>query len=205
MGQEKYHNGFKVTLHPELLNKPFEWKRPKRIFVNSMSDLFHEKVPKEFVIEVFKIMSKAKQHQFQVLTKRSDRLAKLAPHLPWPGNIWMGVTVENKDYLHRIEHLLQAPAAIRFISFEPLLGPVSGFDPDGIDWVVVGGESGPNARPIKKRWAREIRDTCVGNGVPFFFKQWGGCFKKKNRRQLDGRFWNQYPKLRSGGGLHLLP
>lgn len=194
MGQEKYQNGFKVTLHPELLSKPFEWKNPKRIFVNSMSDLFHENVPEEFVIEVFKVIGKAEQHEFQVLTKRSRRLAELASILPWSENVWMGVTVETQDYLHRVDHLLDTTAFVKFISFEPLLGPVGDFDPTGIDWVIVGGESGAGARPMKRRWVREIRDKCIDVGVPFFFKQWGCCFKKEIGRKLDGRFWNQYPK-----------
>ena len=168
MGQAKYTNGFQVTLHPELLEKPFEWKKPRRIFVNSMSDLFHDEVPTKFIQDVFRVMREAKQHQFQVLTKRSTKLAELAPSLTWAENIWMGVTIETKKYLYRIDHLLETPAAIKFISFEPLLGPVGIFNPKGIDWVIVGGESGTSARPMKKKWAREVRDKCLSARSPSF-------------------------------------
>jgi protein gp37 len=193
MGQEKYANGFEVTLHPEVLEKPLMWRKSRRIFVNSMSDLFHEKVPVKFIKKVFKVMRKAEHHQFQVLTKRSERLAELAPDLPWADNIWMGVTVETKGFLQRIAHLQETEAAIKFISFEPLLGPVSDFNPTGIDWVIVGGESGPGARPMDTEWATEIRDTCLAAGVAFFFKQWGGRNKKAAGCLLDGRIWNEYP------------
>jgi protein gp37 len=197
MGQSKYQNGFKVTLHPELLEKPLEWKKPRRIFVNSMSDLLHDEVPNKFINRAFKAMREAKQHQFQVLTKRSERLAKLAPSLPWIENIWMGVTVETKKYLYRIDHLRQTPTAIKFVSFEPLLGPVTNFDPAGVDWVIVGGESGPGARPMEEEWVTEIRDKCVDTGVAFFFKQWGGRNKKVAGCVLNGKTWNEYPAYRS--------
>ncbi len=197
MGQAKYVNGFEVTLHPEVLDKPLMWRKPSRVFVNSMSDLFHEEVPKKFIRKVFKVMGEAGHHQFQVLTKRSERMAELAADLPWTDNIWMGVTVENQKYLHRIDHLRQTPAATKFISFEPLLGPVSDFDPAGIDWVIVGGESGPGARPMEEEWVTEIRDKCVDAGVAFFFKQWGGRNKKAAGCLLDGRVWNEYPDTES--------
>ena len=197
MGQAKYAKGFEVTLHPEVLDKSLMWRKPSRIFVNSMSDLFHKEVPRKFVRKVFKVMRKAGQHQFQVLTKRSERLAELALDLRWADNIWMGVTVEKQKYLHRIDHLLDTPAATKFISFEPLLGPVSSFDPAGIDWVIVGGESGPGARPMAEGWVAEIRDKCVDAGVAFFFKQWGGRNKKAAGCLLDGRVWNEYPDTES--------
>ena len=193
MGQAKYVKGFDVTLHPEVLDKPLMWRKPSRIFVNSMSDLFHKEVPKKFIHKVFKVMGEASQHQFQVLTKRSERMAELAPDLPWTDNIWMGVTVEEQKYLHRIDHLRQTPAATKFISFEPLLGPVSDFDPTGIHWVIVGGEFCPGARPMEQEWVSEIRDKCVDAGVAFFFKQWGGRKKMAARCLLDGRVWNEYP------------
>jgi len=193
MGQGKYANGFEVTLHPEVLEKPLMWRKPSRIFVNSMSDLFHEEVPKKFVRQVFKVMGEAGQHQFQVLTKRSERMAELSPDLPWSDNVWMGVTVEKGKYLHRIDHLLDTPAATKFISFEPLLGPVTDFDPAGIDWVIVGGESGPGARPMEEEWVTEIRDKCVDAGVAFFFKQWGGRNKKAAGCLFFLHVWNEYP------------
>ncbi|MHC4704289.1 MAG: DUF5131 family protein, partial [Planctomycetota bacterium] len=163
------------------------------IFVNSMSDLFHRGVPLEFISRVFDVMSYASQHRFQVLTKRSGRMLQLSPNLSWPQNVWMGVTVEKADCAFRIDHLRQTPAAMKFVSFEPLLGPVPNMDLEGIDWVIVGGESGPGARPMQAEWATDIRDQCLAAGVPFFFKQWGGTNKKKNGRTLDGRIWNQTP------------
>jgi protein gp37 len=193
MGQVKYQHGFKVAIHPTHLEKPLEWKKPTRIFVNSMSDLFHKKVPVKFIQDVFKVMKKAEQHQFQVLTKRSKRMTELAPNLPWPKNVWMGVTVEAEKFLYRIDRLLETSAAIKFISFEPLLGPVNNFDPAGIDWVIVGGESGPGARPMEEKWVTEIRDKCLDAKVAFFFKQWGGRNKKVTGRLLDGRIWDEYP------------
>jgi protein gp37 len=193
MGQAKYVNGFEVTLHPDIMDKPLMWRKPSRVFVNSMSDLFHEEVPKKFVRKVFKVMGEAGQHQFQVLTKRSERMAELSPDLPWADNIWVGVTVEKGKYLHRIDHLLETPASIKFVSLEPLLGALPGFSPACLDWVIVGGESGPGARHMEAEWVTEIRDKCVDAGVAFFFKQWGGRNKKTAGCLLDGRMWNEYP------------
>jgi protein gp37 len=188
-----YANGFQVTLHPHLLQIPLRWKQPRTIFVNSMSDLFHKDVPLEFIRKIFDVMKRASLHRFQVLTKRSGRLLQLSPSLPWPKNVWMGVTVENADYASRIDYLRQIPASIKFISFEPLLGPIPDINLQGIDWVIVGGESGPGARPMQPDWATDIRDQCIAAGIPFFFKQWGGINKKKNGRTIDGRTWNQKP------------
>ena len=192
-GTRSYANGFQVTLHPHLLKMPLRWRQPRTIFVNSMSDLFHRGVDSDFISKVFSVMVEASHHRFQVLTKRSHRLLQLSGELPWPKNVWMGVTVENAACSFRIDHLRQTPAAIKFISFEPLLGPGPNIDLEGIDWVIVGGESGPGARPMQAEWAADIRDQCLAAGVPFFFKQWGGINKKKNGRTLDGRTWNQIP------------
>ena len=159
-----------------------------------MSDLFHKDVPLEFISKIFDVMRRASHHRFQVLTKRSGRLLQLSPSLSWPPNVWMGVTVENADCTYRIDNLRQTPAAIKFISFEPLLGPIPDINLEGIDWVIVGGESGPGARQMKPQWATDIRDQCIAAGIPFFFKQWGGKNKKKNGRTLDGRMWNQIPQ-----------
>jgi protein gp37 len=193
MGQMRYRNGFEVTLHPDILPYPLQWKKPQRIFVNSMSDLFHEEVPLEFIRQVFQIMAQASRHQFQILTKRAERLSQVAGDLPWTGNIWMGVSVEHEDYLDRISHLRQIPAAVRFLSLEPLLGPVDRIPLHGIDWVIVGGESGPGARNLQPEWVRSIRNQCRTHGVPFFFKQWGGFNKKAAGRTLDGRTWDAMP------------
>ena len=188
-----YVNGFRVTLHPHLLEMPLRWKQPRTIFVNSMSDLFHKDVTLEFILKIFDVMRSASHHRFQVLTKRSGRLLQLSPSLPWPPNVWMGVTVENADCTYRIDKLRQTPAAIKFISFEPLLGQIPDINLEGIDWGIVGGESGPGARLMKPEWATDIRDQFIAAGIPFFFKQWGGKNKKKNGRTLDGRTWNQKP------------
>jgi protein gp37 len=169
------------------------WRRPQTVFVNSMSDLFHEEISVEFIGEVFNVMQKAHWHRFQVLTKRGRRLEELAPRLPWPENVWMGVTVENADYISRVDCLRRTPAAIKFLSLEPLLGPLPRLDLSGIDWVIVGGESGPGARPMTEAWAVEIRDQCISQGVRFFFKQWGGVNKKKNGRILQGKMWDEMP------------
>ncbi len=193
MGSKRYMNGFSVTLHPDLVSLPLHWKKPKRIFVNSMSDLFHEEVPFEFIEEIFRTMAKARQHTFQVLTKRAERLAECATHLAWPPNVWMGVTVESGKYLHRVDLLRNIPSAIRFLSVEPLVGHPGLLNLAGIDWVIAGGESGPAARAVRKEWVETVRDQCIGSGVSFFFKQWGGVNKKKAGRLLDGRTWNQYP------------
>ena len=193
MGQPNYSNGFKLALHEESLAIPFRWKKPMNIFVNSMSDLFYEEVPIDFIESVFDVMNKAHWHRFQVLTKRSERLLDLSPQLHWASNIWMGVSVENKDYIYRIDQLRETHASIKFLSIEPMLGPLDDINLNGIDWVIVGGESGPGARPMNSSWVISVRDQCLNAGVPFFFKQWGGVNKKKAGRQLDGRTWNEMP------------
>ena len=193
MGQPNYVNGFKLTMHPQSLEKPLEWKTPQIIFVNSMSDLFHKNVPLDFIQQVFDVMKRAHWHQFQVLTKRSERLLDVSSKLEWTKNIWMGVSVENSDYTFRIDHLQNTGAKIKFISVEPLLGPIPKMKLDGIDWVIVGGESGPGARPLEREWVVDIKNQCVKARVPFFFKQWGGVQKKKAGRLLDGRTWDQMP------------
>ncbi|MBX3277512.1 MAG: phage Gp37/Gp68 family protein [Acidobacteria bacterium] len=195
MGQRNYINGFDLTLQPQALELPLRWKKPQMIFVNSMSDLFHLDVPEEFIVQVFDVMAKAHWHRFQILTKRSDRLAEISPRLPWRSNMWMGVSVESQKYTYRIDHLRQTEAHIKFLSLEPLLGPLSKLKLKKIDWVIVGGESGPGARPMKQEWARDIRDQCIQARVPFFFKQWGGVNKKKTGRILEGRTWNEMPML----------
>ncbi len=193
MGQKRYRNGFDVTLQLDIVRLPLRWREPRLIFVNSMSDLFHEKVPEPFVHAVFETMVTAHWHTFQVLTKRSERLAELAPRLPWPKNIWMGVSVESPQYVRRIRDLREVPAAVRFLSVEPLLEPIPRLPLNGVDWVIVGGESGPRCRPMDPDWVRQIRDRCIEHGVPFFFKQWGGVRKKYNGRLLDGRTWDELP------------
>jgi protein gp37 len=193
MGQDKYASGFDLTIHEDLLEQPLEWKKPKRIFVNSMSDTFHENVPVNFICRMFGVMNRAYWHQFQVLTKRSERLLELNPHLHWGDNIWMGITVEHVNYLDRIHHLRSTDAKIKFLSLEPLLSPMPDLTLDGIDWVIVGGESGPGARPMNEEWVLDIRDQCVDKGIAFFFKQWGGVNKKKAGRILAGRTWDEYP------------
>ncbi len=164
------------------------------VFVNSMSDLFHKEVPVFFIQKAFEVMRNLPQHQFQILTKRAERLAEVSRLLPWTENIWMGVSVENRDYVDRIETLRQTGAQVKFLSIEPLLGPIPELNLTGIDWVIVGGESGPGARPMKKEWVTGIRDQCLGAGVAFFFKQWGGINKKRSGRKLEGRIWNEMPK-----------
>jgi protein gp37 len=193
MGQANYKNGFRLTLQPQMLEVPLRWKTPKRIFVNSMSDLFHKDVPADYIMQVFAVMARADWHQFQVLTKRSERLQELSPVLPWPAHIWQGVSVENEGYLDRINDLRASGAAVKFLSLEPLLGPLSKLNLRGIDWVIVGGESGPCARPMREEWVIDIRDQCVRQGVAFFFKQWGGVQKSKTGRRLEGRTWDQMP------------
>ena len=201
MGQRNYANGFKLTMHEHMLELPLSWKKPRMVFVNSMSDLFHEDVPVEFIHRVFDVMSRASWHTFQLLTKRSERLLELDPEIDWPSNVWMGVSVENQDYTFRIEHLRQTSACVKFLSIEPLLGPLHTLDLEGIDWVIVGGESGPGARPMDEEWAVEIRDQCLEADVPFFFKQWGGVRKKRAGRVLRGRTWDQVPALASSGAV----
>jgi len=195
MGQPNYRNGFKVTIHPQTLRLPMHWKKPQVIFVNSMSDLFHEEVPDDFIHQVFDVMKHAHWHIFQVLTKRSERLAELAPSLQWSQNVWMGVSVENQDYAYRVSHLLQTDAATKFVSFEPLIGPIGNIELSGIGWVIVGGESGPGSRPMDKQWVIDIRNKCLDEGIRFFFKQWGGTNKKKAGRSLEGKIWNQMPMV----------
>jgi protein gp37 len=193
MGQANYRNGFELTLHPRMLELPLHWKKPKRIFVNSMSDLFHEDVPLSYIQKVFAIMGQARWHQYQVLTKRSDRLLELSTMLQWAPQIWMGVSVENYKYLHRIDDLRRTEAHVKFLSLEPLLGPLRELELRGIDWVIAGGESGPGARRVDSAWVTSIRDQCEQAAVPFFFKQWGGVHKKKTGRELEGRTWDGMP------------
>ncbi|MBP9502860.1 MAG: phage Gp37/Gp68 family protein [Candidatus Promineofilum sp.] len=193
MGQPNYANGFKLTLHEHMLERPLTWKQPMLIFVNSMSDLFHPNVPLDFIQQVFAVMRRAEWHRFQVLTKRSERLLTLNDDIAWPDNVWMGVSVENETYRFRIDHLRQTGAQIKFLSLEPLLGPLPLLDLKSIDWVIVGGESGPGARPMSGEWVVDIQQQCLRAGVPFFFKQWGGTSKKKSGRLLEGRTWNQMP------------
>ena len=194
-GMAKYRNGFDVTLHPDTLEIPLRWRKPRSIFVNSMSDLFHDEVPDEFIAQVFDVMTRAHWHRYQVLTKRPERAASLNSQLPWPDQVWMGTSVESQDYIHRIDRLRETDAVIKFLSLEPLLGPLPNLDLNGIDWVIVGGESGPGARPMQADWARDIRDQCLDAGVPFHFKQWGGVFKKRHGRTLDGRTWDETPAV----------
>jgi protein gp37 len=193
MGNPNYENGFKLTLHEHVLELVLRWKKPQMIFVNSMSDIFHQDVPVAFIKRIFDVMQRASWHQFQVLTKRSERLLELADTLPWPSHVWMGVSVENKDYTYRIDHLRQTPAQIKFLSLEPLIGPLHSLNLKGMHWVIVGGESGPGARPIQRSWVIDIRNQCHKAGVPFFFKQWGGVNKKRAGRELEGRTWDAMP------------
>jgi len=193
MGQANYANGFKLTLQEQALELPLQWRKPRTVFVNSMSDLFHKDVPTSFIHRVFDVMRKAYWHQFQVLTKRADRLQLMSKELTWAPNIWMGVSVENQDYSFRIDHLRQTTAHIKFLSLEPLLGPLPNLNLRGIDWVIVGGESGPGARLMKPEWVRDIRTQCHKAKVAFFFKQWGGVHKSKTGRELDNRTWDDLP------------
>ena len=194
MGNPRYKNGFAVTLHEDLLNIPLKWKKPSKIFVNSMSDLFHEDIPFEYIQKVFRIMNLANQHVFQILTKRAERMVELAPYLSWAPNIWMGVTVEDNDNKGRIDLLRQVPANVRFISFEPLIGKVNEPDLTNIDWAIVGGESGSSSRPIEIEWVLHLKEVCELHDVAFYFKQWGGKNKKKAGRLLLGRTWDAYPE-----------
>jgi protein gp37 len=195
MGQPNYSEGFKLSLHEHALELPLKWRTPKTIFVNSMSDLFQAGVPLSFILRVFSTMCRADWHRFQILTKRSDLLLEMDALLPWQPNIWMGVSVENQDYKFRIDHLRQTGAHIKFLSLEPLLGPLGRLDLRGIDWVIVGGESGLGARPMDRAWVVDIRKQCRKSGVPFFFKQWGGVNKRRAGRILDGRTWDEMPLL----------
>ena len=187
--------GFGLTVHHDALTLPRRWRDGRMVFVNSMSDLFHERVPPGFIGEVFATMEQTPRHTFQVLTKRSRRLTLLAPALPWPDNVWMGVSVENDRYAFRVDHLIEIDATVKFASVEPMLGPVPSLNVEGLDWVIAGGESGVGARPIDPGWVRDLRDRCVDSGVSFFFKQWGGRTPKSGGRELDGEFWDQMPKV----------
>lgn len=191
-----YEQGFDLRLWPHRLDQPLRWKRPRLIFVNSMSDLFHEDVPEDFIHAVFDVMGRASQHTFQILTKRHERLADLAPDLSWHPNVWMGVSVENRRFVHRADHLRDVPASVRFISAEPLLGPLEGLDLDGIQWLIAGGESGIGHRRCDADWIRDLRDRCEAENVPFFFKQWGGRTSKAGGRVLDGRTYDGWPAVR---------
>ena len=192
-GNIRYRNGFDLTLHEDLIDLPRHWRNPRKVFVNSMSDLFHRDVPLEFIQRVFTTMNECPQHTFQVLTKRSDVTLQHTSHLTWSENIWMGVSVENQNYTNRIDDLRQVPAYVRFLSLEPLLSPLPNLNLDGIHWVIVGGESGSFHRPLDVEWVRDIRNQCMIANVPFFFKQWSGTRPKSLGRMLDGREWNQYP------------
>ncbi len=196
MGQPNYANGFRLTLQEKALELPLSWKKPRVIFVNSMSDLFHKNVPVEFILRVFDVMRRANWHQYQILTKRADRLEQLDAVIPWQPHIWMGVSVESEDYRSRIDHLRRTHAHIKFLSLEPLLGPLGPLDLAGIHWAIAGGESGPGARPMNVEWVTDIRDQCLRAKVPFFFKQWGGTNKKRAGRMLEGRFWDEMPLIR---------
>lgn len=206
MGQAKYQRdgapgrsgpGFGLTLHPDSLQIPLRWRNPRHIFVNSMSDLFHEEIPLDFVKRVFEVMGDAHWHVFQVLTKREQRLSEFAGELDWPPNVWMGVSVENRRFVHRADHLREVSAAVRFVSAEPLLGPLDDLDLDQIDWLIVGGESGPRYRPMREEWATDLRDRCLEEEVAFFFKQWGGLRSKSGGRELQGRTWSQMPEAKA--------
>lgn len=193
MGVRRYKNAFELTLHPDVLELPLLWKTPKVIFVNSMSDLFHEEVPFSFIQRVFDIMKTAHWHTFQVLTKRSERLELLAPMIEWPDNVWMGVSIESQKYVYRIDNLRNVPSAVRFLSIEPLISKIDNMNLKNIDWVIVGGESGPKSRKLEEKWVIQIKDICEKYKVPFFFKQWGGTRKSENGRLLLGRTWDSMP------------
>lgn len=193
MGQHNYRNGFELTLQPQMLELPLKWKKPQMIFTNSMSDLFHVDVPLDYIKQVFDVMRRANWHKFQVLTKRADRLEVVSSQLEWPENVWMGVSVETTKYAFRIDHLRRTEARTKFLSLEPLLGPLPGLNLNGIDWAIVGGESGPGARPMPEEWVTDLRDQCLAAGVAFFFKQWGGVNKKASGRLLQGRTWDEMP------------
>ena len=194
MGVDKYSEGFSITVHESALEHPLKWRKPRLVFVNSMSDLFHKSVPTTFIESVFETMNQASHHTFQVLTKRPSRAAQIGGRLDWTPNIWLGTSIESEKWLGRLAPLKETGARTKFLSLEPLLGPLPGIQLGGIDWVIVGGESGPGARPILPDWVREIRDNCLQHNVLFFFKQWGGVFKKKTGRTLDNEIWDQMPQ-----------
>jgi protein gp37 len=211
MGNAKYQTdgdprtsgpGFGVAVHPSALDLPLRWREPRTVFVNSMSDLFHARIPDDFVFRVFAVMESTPRHTYQVLTKRSTRLRRLAQRLCWPSNVWMGVSVEDDDHVHRVDDLREVPAAVRFISAEPLLGPLRSLDLNGVDWLIAGGESGHRARPMDAAWVTELRDACVDADVAFFFKQWGGRTPKAGGRDLEGRTWDDLPTARSRWSAH---
>jgi protein gp37 len=193
MGQANYKNGFMLTCHPQMLDLPKRWRKPRLVFVNSMGDLFHQDVPDKFIKDVFDVIAQTPRHTYQLLTKRAERLKTLAGELAWPPNLWMGVSVESEAVSKRIDHLRRVPAKVRFLSIEPLLGPMPSIGLEGIHWVIVGGESGPGARPMKEEWVLDIKDQCIEAGVAFFFKQWGGIRKKQTGRILEGRTWDELP------------
>lgn len=200
MGSDRYRNGFQLTLHPDLVDLPKKWKKPRVVFVNSMSDLFHDDVPAEFIRDIFHTMKECAQHTFQILTKRSDRLRKLGSSLPWPSNVWMGVSVEDSRVTSRIADLISVPAQVRFLSCEPLIGPLENLDLRGIHWMIVGGESGPGARPMKPAWVESLHRQCTDADVGFFFKQWGGVRKDMTGRLLHGRTYDEMPQNRTSEG-----
>ena len=200
MGQERYARGFKVTTHEDLLEKPLHWAKPRRVYVSFMGDLFHDEVPDEFIARVFDVMTRAPQHRFHLLTKRPERHGDMSARLPWPANVWAGATVEDEAHACRADRLRQTPAAVKYLVLEPLLGPVDALDLTGIGWVILGGESGPGARPLQPDWARSVRDQCVAAGVPFYFKQWGGVRRKETGRKLDGREWLERPEQPAAPG-----
>jgi len=195
MGSDRYRNGFEVTLHPDLLDVPRGWRQPRVVFVNSMSDLFHDDIPLAYIQRVFATMRDCPHHTFQVLTKRSERLVEVARHLPWPSNVWMGVSVEDSRVLNRVRDLQRVPAAVRFLSLEPLIGPLAALPLEGIHWAIVGGESGPKARPMRREWVTSIFRQCRAARVPFFFKQWGGVRKDLTGRELNGRIYSEMPRV----------
>ena len=195
MGSQRYENGFNITLHYDLIELPYHWKKPRKIFVNSMSDLFHEDVPLDFIKQVFNTMVETPHHTYQILTKRSNRLSELAEHLPWEKNIWIGTSVENEEVTFRINDLRKVPAYVRFLSCEPLIGPLDTLNLMDIHCVIVGGESGPGARQMNAEWVRSIRDQCKKQNVPFFFKQWGGVQKHRFGRELDNKTYDEYPNV----------
>lgn len=197
MSVAKYSAGFSVTVHEAALGEPLRWRKPRLVFVNSMSDLFHKSVPTDFIKAVFDVMNRASWHTFQVLTKRPSRVVQLDGRLRWAPNIWLGTSIESERWLGRLERLKETGARTKFLSLEPLLGPLPHLTLHGIDWVIVGGESGPRARPMEADWVRDIRDQCLQHNVPFFFKQWGGVFKKRTGRMLDGKIWDQMPIRRA--------
>jgi len=194
MGQKRYVSGFRVTTHADLLEKPLHWAKPRLVYVSFMGDLFHDEVPDEFIERVFDVMVRSPQHRFHLLTKRAERLAAMSSRLPWSAKVWAGVTMEDAAHRGRADWLRQTGAAVKYLVLEPLLGPVDAIDLSGIDWVILGGESGPGARPMHIDWVRSVRDQCLDAGVPFYFKQWGGVRRKETGRELDGRLWSERPQ-----------